>query len=122
VSHTPRDAHIVKPPHSPGNDTSSEHWLVRPATIRLLWWLFSAILALSVLAQLLFKVKGYFGVDGWLGFGAVFGFLACLAMVLVAKALGWVLKRDEGYYRDRLSDDNGAGNSDDNSDGGGRNV
>lgn len=126
MSHTPQaspeNSRMAKAPHSSGNEPgsvpSSLHWLVRPATIRLLWWLFSTILALSVLAQLLFKAKGYFGVDGWLGFGAVFGFLACLAMVLVAKALGWVLKRDEGYYRDRLSDDNSA----DNSDGVGRNV
>jgi sterol desaturase/sphingolipid hydroxylase (fatty acid hydroxylase superfamily) len=102
---SPKNSRIAKTPRSPGNDPSSEHWLVRPATIRLLWWLFSIILALSVLAQLLFKVKGYFGVDGWLGFGAVFGFLACLAMVLVAKALGWVLKRDEGYYLSRSSEE-----------------
>jgi sterol desaturase/sphingolipid hydroxylase (fatty acid hydroxylase superfamily) len=95
--------------------TSDNHWLVRPSTIRLMWWLFSIILALSVLAQLLFKVKGYFGVDGWLGFGAVFGFLACLAMVLVAKALGWVLKRDQGYYSDRLKHEfrRNAGDGDD---------
>ena len=45
--------------------------------------------------------KGKFGVDGWLAFGAVFGFLSCLAMVLFAKGLGWFLKRDENYYRER---------------------
>ena len=82
-----------------------DHWLVRPASIRLLWWVFAVILALSVAAQLLFKVKGYFNIDGWLGFGAVYGFLACLLMVLVAKALGWVLKRDNDYYRGDEEDD-----------------
>jgi sterol desaturase/sphingolipid hydroxylase (fatty acid hydroxylase superfamily) len=75
-----------------------DHWLARPATIRLLWRLFAIVLALLVLAQALIYVKGYFGVDGWFGFGAAFGFLACLAMVLFAKALGYLLKRDEGYY------------------------
>ena len=60
--------------------------------------MFAAVLALTVLAQLLIGVKGYFGVDGWFAFGAVFGFLSCLAMVLVAKGLGFVLKRDEDYY------------------------
>ena len=84
----------------PGDDA----WLARPSTIRLLWWVFGAILALSVAAQLVFKVKGYFGVDDWLGFGAVYGFLACLAMVLVAKALGWVLKRPADYYREQSDD------------------
>ena len=79
-------------------NSEQDHWLARPATIRKLWWIFSAVLALTVVAQLIIYVKGYFGVDGWFGFGAVFGFLSCLAMVLFAKALGFVLKRDEDYY------------------------
>ena len=81
----------------PGDDA----WLARPSTIRLLWWIFAAVLAVSVAVKLLFPVKGKFGIDGWFGFGAVFGFLSCLAMVLFAKALGWLLKRDENYYRER---------------------
>ena len=84
--------------------TKDDAWLARPSTIRLLWWVFGAVLALSVTAQLVFKVKGYFGVDDWLGFGAVYGFLACLAMVLAAKALGWVLKRPEDYYQEQPDD------------------
>jgi len=82
----------------------NDHWLVRPTTIRLLWWVFCIVLALTVVAQFGFRVKGYFGVDGWIGFGAVFGFLACLAMVLVAKGLGLILKRGEHYYDDGNSD------------------
>jgi hypothetical protein len=74
------------------------HWLVRPATIRKLWWGFSIVLGLTVVAQLFIYVKGYFGVDSWFGFGAAFGFLSCVAMVLVAKGLGFFLKRDEDYY------------------------
>ena len=81
------------------NDNGTQdHWLTRPATIRKLWWGFSVVLALTVAAQLFFYVKGYFGIDGWPGFAAVFGFLSCLAMVLVAKGLGFVLKRPEDYY------------------------
>jgi sterol desaturase/sphingolipid hydroxylase (fatty acid hydroxylase superfamily) len=77
-----------------------DHWLARPATIKLLWRIFIAVLVVLVLAQAFIYVKGYFGVDGWFGFGAVFGFLSCLAMVLVAKVLGFVLKRPEDYYDD----------------------
>jgi len=75
-------------------------WLARPESIRLLWKLFAVVLALTVVAQFVIKVKGYFGVDGWLGFAAIFGFVSCLLMVLVAKALGLVLKRDEDYYKE----------------------
>lgn len=77
---------------------ADDHWLARPATIKMLWRVFAIVLALTVIAQLVVGIKGYFSVDGWFAFGAVFGFLSCLAMVLVAKGLGFILKRDEDYY------------------------
>ena len=85
-------------------DQEQGHWLTRPATIKKLWWIFSAVLALTVLAQLVWYVKGYFSVDGWFGFGAVYGFVCCLLMVLFAKALGVVLKRPNDYYSERDDD------------------
>ena len=96
--------HEVQSP-GPGGRPQDAAWLARPSTIRLLWRVFIVALALVLVAQLIFPVKGRFGVDGWLGFGAVFGFLSCLARVLFAKALGWILKRDENYYQDQASDD-----------------
>ncbi len=80
------------------DDREQDHWLARPTTIRKLWWVFSAVLAVTVIAQVFVYVKGYFDVDGWFGFGAVFGFLSCLGMVLFAKGLGFFLKRDESFY------------------------
>lgn len=82
------------------NNAHDDHWLVRPTTITLLWRVFAVVLTLLVLAQAVIKVKGYFVVDGWFGFGAAFGFLSCLVMVVVAKLLGFVLKRPEDYYVD----------------------
>jgi hypothetical protein len=58
------------------------------------------VLALTVLVQLAFPSKGYFGIDGMLGFGAAFGFFSCALMVLAAKGLGALLKRPEDYYDD----------------------
>ncbi len=87
-------------PELPAGAGSGEDdaWLARPSSIRLLWRVFAVVLALSVLAQAVFKVKGYFDVDGWFGFGAVYGFLACFLMVVFAKVLGKLVKRDEDYY------------------------
>ena len=79
----------------------NDHWLVRPATIRKLWWGSAIVLALTVAAQFLIDVKGFFGVDALFGFGALFGFAACAVMVGVAKVLGWWLKRSEDYYEVR---------------------
>ncbi|MFK8051138.1 MAG: hypothetical protein AB8B81_22135 [Halioglobus sp.] len=80
------------------SDKENLHWLVRPATIRKLWIGFSVFLALVVIAQTVIYVKGYFGIDAWFGFGAVYGFVSCLLMVLVAKLLGVILKRSPDYY------------------------
>jgi hypothetical protein len=80
-------------------------WLVRPATIRLLWRSLWIVLALTVAAHLVIKVKGYFGIDAWYGFGAAFGFLSCVLMVVVARGLGVLLKRDQDYYAGEQDDD-----------------
>lgn len=106
MQHNDRESSMSETSRTNGHKTNPENdaWLARPSSIRLMWWIFAAVLVLSVAAQLLFKVKGYFGVDGWLGFGAAFGFLSCLAMVVFAKLLGLVLKRDEAYYRERKDD------------------
>lgn len=81
---------------SPVND----HWLVRKTTIKGLWVLFLAILALTVLADLVVAHRSYFGLDGSFGFGAWFGFASCVALIAVAKLLGAVLKRPDSYYHD----------------------
>lgn len=86
-------------------DDHKQHWLTRPVTIRKLWWVFAAVLALTVLAQLVIYVKGYFIVDGWFGFGAVYGFVSCVLMVLFAKGLGVILKRPNDYYDETEGDD-----------------
>ncbi len=79
-------------------ENEQQHWLVRPETIRKLWIGGIVILALTVVAQFFIPIKGYFGPDDWFGFGAVYGFGMCALMVVFAKLLGFVLKRDEGYY------------------------
>ena len=66
--------------------------------MRKLWWVFSIILGLTVVAQVFIPIKGKFPLESTFGFAAWYGFFACVAMVLVAKVLGWWLKRPEGYY------------------------
>ena len=73
-------------------------WLDEMRNVRLLWRGFLAVLALTVLAELVVALHPHFGVDSLFGFHALFGFLACLAMIVVAKALGAVLKRPDDYY------------------------
>ena len=74
------------------------HWLYRPGNVTKLWRWGGIVLALTVAAQVYWPVHGHFGFDGWFAFNAVYGFLACVAMVLFAKVLGWLVKREDTYY------------------------
>jgi hypothetical protein len=78
----------------------SDHWLVRPRTIRRLWQVFVAVLALTVLAGLAIESHPHFAVERLFGFNALYGFLACAVLILVAKGIGLALKRPDTYYDD----------------------
>lgn len=75
-----------------------DHWLTHKSTIKRLWLIFVTILAVTVLIDLAIEHHPYFGLDGSFGFGAWFGFASCVAMIVFAKMLGWVLKRPDTYY------------------------
>lgn len=75
-----------------------DHWLVRPGTIKLLWIVFAVVLVATVMMDLVIDHHPYFGLDGTFGFGAWFGFVSCIAMIVFAKALGALLKRPDTYY------------------------
>ena len=77
-----------------------DHWLVRPGTIRLVWIGFGVIRGALVLADLVVHHHPLFGLDATFGFGAWYGFLACVVLVLLAKGLGIFLKRPDTYYDD----------------------
>lgn len=76
----------------------SDHWLVRPATIRKLWAVSIFVLALTVFADFFVHHHPHFGIDGTYGFGAWFGFVSCVVLVVGSKALGAILKRPDTYY------------------------
>jgi purine-cytosine permease-like protein len=68
---------------------------------RLRWRIFIAILFAIVIADFLVKRgHGVFFFDDFPGWGAVFGFLACTAIIFVSKFIGHQggIMRDEDYY------------------------
>lgn len=74
---------------------------MRPATIRVLKRVFTAVLALAIAADFLVAHEPYFGIDGYFAFNAWFGFLACAVMIVFAEGLGAFLKRPDDYYEGR---------------------
>lgn len=77
------------------------HWLTRPETIRKLWWIFIAALVATVVAEFFMVGDAHFGIDGTFGFNAWYGFAACAVMIVVAKMIGFVIKRPDTYYEKR---------------------
>lgn len=68
---------------------------------RNVWRIIQVLIALSVasvLADLFYPKHAHFGPQNWIGFDAVYGFVSCVALVLVAKQLRRILRRDEDYY------------------------
>ncbi|MEM9140033.1 MAG: hypothetical protein AAGB15_09390 [Pseudomonadota bacterium] len=81
-------------------DDEAEAWLVRRSTIRLLWIVSLALLAGLTLLDLVVKKKPHFEAEGYFGFASVFGFVACVALVVGSKVVGALLKRKDTYYHD----------------------
>ena len=76
----------------------ASHWLDNARNIRLLWRGFLVVLALIVLIEPWAGLHAAFGIEARFGFYAWFGFLSCAAMIGLAKALAWLLKRSDNYY------------------------
>jgi len=76
----------------------TKDFLERPGTIRALWLLLWAICGLTVGLEFFFERRPHFDIDGFFGFSAVLGFVACALLILLAKLLGFALKRKENYY------------------------
>ena len=74
------------------------HWLDQPRNIKWLWRGFLVVLALTVLAEVFVPMHPHFEVEAIFGFNAWFGFTVCAAMIVAAKALALLLKRDDTYY------------------------
>ncbi|MFH1914827.1 MAG: hypothetical protein ABIK45_11190 [Pseudomonadota bacterium] len=72
----------------------------RPKTRRMLWTLLWAACGLTLVAQFFASPEPHFGFDNFLGFNALFGFACVVALVLVGRGLGFILKRDTDYYDD----------------------
>jgi hypothetical protein len=74
------------------------YWLDRPENVTKLYRGVWAIGIGLVLVELLIHRHEELAFANWWAFYALFGFFACVALVLTAKGLRRVVKRDEDYY------------------------
>ena len=79
--------------------TEKKHIFDNPKNVqKVLYSLFTSLVLLLALEPFVHK-HSYFAWEKWFGFFAIYGFVACVLLVLAAKyILRPLVKRDEDYY------------------------
>lgn len=74
-------------------------WFDKPQNIKRLKIGFYILLVLLVLPDFFVHKHTLFSsIEAVPGFYALFGFISCVAIILISKLLGFALKKDENYY------------------------
>lgn len=82
-------------PRPPGE---KRYWLDDPRNVTRLVRGFYVVCALMIAIDVFVPKHGRFRIEHLFGFYAFYGFLACVALVLIAKQLRRILMRPEDYY------------------------
>jgi len=86
----------MKDSKTPGSN--GDWWLDRPSSVSLLIKLLVAACLGTVAADFFYHKHGDYAFQHWIAFDAVFGFVAYVSLVTLAKGLRRLLMRDEDYY------------------------
>jgi hypothetical protein len=70
----------------------------KPKNIKLLWILLYAVCGFTLVPELFIERHAYFGIDHFFSFYAILGFIACALLIIFAKGLSYILKKNEAYY------------------------
>ena len=78
----------------------SLRWIEKPGMLTRMWKIFVGVLVVLVAVDVLFVTHEhtYLIFETLPGFSAVYGFVACTALVVIAKVLRKLCKRDMKYY------------------------
>ena len=77
----------------------SFRWIENPGMLKRMWTIFVTTMVFLVAVDFFVaRDHTYLVFETIPGFSAVYGFVACVALVLVAKILRTVCKRDLDYY------------------------
>lgn len=63
-----------------------------------IFYVLCVVCGLLVLADFFYHKHTHFRWEEWIGFHGLYGFAACVLLVVVAKQLRRILKRSEDYY------------------------
>ena len=74
------------------------YWLDEPRNVTRLCRVLYLLCGLLFLADAFYDKHPHFEAESWFGFYGIFGFVACVGLVLAAKGLRRLLRRPENYY------------------------
>lgn len=80
------------------------HFFDRPQNVRLVLRLLVTVCALLLVADFIYHRHVMHPWEAVWGFYAIYGFVACVILVLVAKEMRKLVMRDEDYYDHDLDD------------------
>lgn len=91
-------------PHTP-DDSGRKYWLDHPKNVDKVYWSVIVISVLVFFGDAFYHKHPEFGIEKYFGFYAIYGFVACVGLVLAAKVLRVLLMRGEDYYDDNTKGD-----------------
>jgi uncharacterized membrane protein len=75
-----------------------KYWLDDPRNVDKIFWSLVGVCSFLTVADLFYHKHGHFFWEEWIGFYGFYGFIACVGLVLLAKQMRKLFKRDEDYY------------------------
>ncbi len=84
----------------PADKPEKTYWLDRKGNVDKIFWGLVLVCGVLFCADFFYRKDTHFLFDSWSGFFAWYGFISCVGLVLLAKQLRKIVKRDEDYYGD----------------------
>ena len=75
-----------------------QHFFDKPSNVKRVLRIFYGVCVALFVADFAFHRHAERALEGYWGFYAIYGFVACVVLVLMAKEMRKVLLRDEQYY------------------------
>lgn len=82
-------------------------WTDDPRRVNLGIKVLGALCVVLLLLDLVIHRHSYFSIEKWIGFYSITGFVAFSVIVIAAKNLRRIIRRDETYYADKAVDSEG---------------
>lgn len=79
-------------------------WVDRPGSATKVFWALAVVCGLLFLADFTYEKHGHFDVEHLPGFFGIYGFVMFTGLILAAKGLRVLIKRDEDFYGDKAVD------------------